>query len=112
MVLRDQRRCGACAPLSFTLVGRPALRPSPGRDAHHTHQDEANVPYGLRVDTWYDYRTVWSAHPWVLLVFVIAVVCVIAGVIGTVATNVLAIAFIPGLLLGYGHHLIVTRKYG
>jgi cytochrome c biogenesis factor len=73
---------------------------------------ERAIPYGLRVDTWYDYRTVWGAHPWVLLVFVLAVACVVAGVIGTAATNVLAILFIPGLLLGYGHHLIVTRKYG
>jgi hypothetical protein len=63
------------------------------------------------VHSWYDYRRVWSAHPWVLAVFVLAVACVIAGIIGTVVVNTLAIVFIPGLLIGYGHHLIVTRKY-
>ena len=64
------------------------------------------------MDTWYAYRLVWSAHPWVAAVFVLAIACVIAGVVGTVAVNVLAILFIPGLLLGYGHHLLITRKYG
>ena len=62
--------------------------------------------------TWYDYRLVWSEHPWVLLVFALALACVVAGIIGTIAVNVFAIVFIPGLLIGYAHHLIVTRKYG
>lgn len=82
------------------------------RDARHTFPRPTSVPYGLRVNTWYDYRTVWSAHPWVLLMFVAAVACATAGIIGTVGTTILAALFIPGLLLGYGHHLVVTRKYG
>ncbi|WP_375490110.1 hypothetical protein [uncultured Jatrophihabitans sp.] len=64
------------------------------------------------MDAWYEYRLVWSQHPWVALVFVLAVACVVAGLVGTFLANLLAIVFIPGLLIAYGHHLIVTRKYG
>ena len=55
----------------------------------------ARIPYGRRVHTWYDYRLVWSEHPWVLLVFALALACVVAGIIGTIVVNVFAIVFIP-----------------
>jgi len=66
--------------------------------------------YGQRVNTWYDYRTVWSAHPWVLGLAIVAVTLVAVGVVGTFAGGALAIFFVPGLGGIFVHHLIVARK--
>lgn len=62
--------------------------------------------------TWYDYRAAWSGRPWVLAIFVVAAALLVAGIVGTVTMTPLALLFIPGLAAVFGHHLLVTRKYG
>jgi hypothetical protein len=61
------------------------------------------------VHTWYEYRDVWSAHPWVLALAVVAVLVVIAAAVATFTGGVLELLFIPGLAALYGHHLLVKR---
>jgi hypothetical protein len=64
----------------------------------------------VRVETWYDYRTVWAGHP-LLLVYAVVVVLVFAlGIVGTVMGGPLAICFVPALAGGYLHHLMVQRR--
>lgn len=62
------------------------------------------------MDTWYDYRRVWSAHPWLLGYAVLVVAVLVVAVIGTVLGDVLAVLFIPALAGGYLHHLLVQRR--
>ena len=62
------------------------------------------------VNTWFDYRSVWAAHPWVLIYAVFVVLLFVVSIIGTIMGSVLAILFIPSLAGVYLHHLIVVRK--
>jgi hypothetical protein len=62
------------------------------------------------VNTWYDYRAVWSAHPWVLAIAVVAVALIAVAVVETIDRGPLAFLFIPGLAAIYVHHLIVMKK--
>jgi hypothetical protein len=64
------------------------------------------------VNTWYEYRGVWSTYPWVLGVAIIAVLLLAIGVVGTIAGDPAALFFIPGLGAVFVHHLIVTKKAG
>ena len=66
--------------------------------------------YGRWVDTWYAYRGVWAAHPWVLGIALLAVAMLAIGVAGTVAGGPFALFFIPRLAGVFGHHLIVGRN--
>jgi hypothetical protein len=61
------------------------------------------------VNFWWEYRAAWSRRPWLLPVAVIAVLLILAGVIGTVVQNPLAFVFIPGLAVLFLHHLLVQR---
>ena len=62
------------------------------------------------VNTWYDYRTVWSAYPW-LLVYAIIVVAVFAvAVAGTFIGGPLAVLFVPSLAGAYVHHLMAMKR--
>jgi hypothetical protein len=61
------------------------------------------------VTFWYQYRDAWSQRPWVLLLGLFAVLVLVAGILGTIAVNGLALLFIPGLAGIYVHHLIVKR---
>ncbi|WP_375479995.1 hypothetical protein [uncultured Jatrophihabitans sp.] len=62
--------------------------------------------------TWYDYRTVWAAHPWLLAYAVLVVAVFALAVYGTVAQHggPLSILFIPSLAGGYVHHLMVQKR--
>jgi hypothetical protein len=62
------------------------------------------------VQTWFDYRSVWAAHPWVLAYAAFVVLLIVVSVLGTIMGGVLAILFIPSLAGAYFHHLIVMRK--
>lgn len=65
------------------------------------------------METWFDYRTVWAKHPWLLAYAVIVVAVFVLSVIGTVAgPRPLAILFIPALAGAYVHHLMVQRRLG
>jgi hypothetical protein len=66
--------------------------------------------YRHRMGTWWDYRGVWSAHPWVLGVFVLAALMIVAGIAGTIGRSLFALFFLPGLAALFIHHLIVTKK--
>jgi uncharacterized membrane protein YcjF (UPF0283 family) len=59
---------------------------------------------------WYQYRDVWARHPWIAAVALLAVLFIIGGIAGSVLRNLLALFFIPGLILLYAHHLLVQRK--
>lgn len=63
-------------------------------------------------EIWYDYRTVWASHVWVLVVGVVGAVTVLIGLIGTIVANRLALLFIPGLAVLFAHHLIVRKRIG
>lgn len=63
------------------------------------------------MDTWYDYRLVWSTHPLLAVYFVIVVLVLVLAIIGTVAgVGTLAILFVPSLGGAYVHHLMVTKR--
>ena len=62
------------------------------------------------VSTWYDYRSVWARHPWVLIYAVFVALLIVVSIIGTFAGDVFAILFIPSLAGVYVHHIIVMRK--
>ncbi len=62
------------------------------------------------MDTWYDYRHVWAAHPLLLLYAVLVVVVLVLAVIGTILRNPLSILFIPALGGAYVHHLMVMKR--
>lgn len=62
------------------------------------------------LNTWYDYRTVWSQHPWLAVYAVIVVAVFILSVVGTILSGPLALLFIPSLAGAYVHHLMVMRR--
>jgi hypothetical protein len=64
------------------------------------------------VDTWWDYRRVWAAHPWIAVYAGIVVAVFALAVYGTVVRDPLAILFIPALGGAYAHHLLVTKRLG
>jgi hypothetical protein len=68
-------------------------------------QRVASVP----VDTWYQYRLAWAAHPWVILIAAVALALVVGAVVGMVVGGPLVVLFIPGLAAIYIHHLIVQK---
>lgn len=57
-----------------------------------------------------DYIAVWQRRPWVLLIGIAAVACLVVSIFQTVMVGPLAILFIPGLALLYLQHLIVKRS--
>lgn len=57
-----------------------------------------------------DYMAVWQRRPWVLLIGIAAVACLVVSIFQTVMVGPLAILFIPGLALLYLQHLIVKRS--
>lgn len=61
--------------------------------------------------TWFDYRTVWASHPWLLVYAVIVVAVFALSVVGTaMGRGPLAILFIPALAGAYVHHLMVMKR--
>jgi hypothetical protein len=62
------------------------------------------------METWWDYRGVWSDHPWVLGVFVLAALMIVAGIAGSIGQSLFALFFLPGLAALFIHHLIVSKK--
>jgi hypothetical protein len=61
--------------------------------------------------TWQaEYVAVWHRRPWVFLLGIAAVACLVVSIIQTVMVGPLAILFIPGLALLYLQHLIVKRS--
>ena len=63
-------------------------------------------------DTWYDYRTVWAAKPWLAVYFVIVVLVFLLAVFGTFFGGTYAILFVPSLAGAYVHHLMVMKRLG
>lgn len=64
------------------------------------------------METWFDYRRVWAAYPWLLVYAVIVVAVLALAIVGTVMGNLLAVLFIPALAGGYVHHLMVMKRIG
>lgn len=64
------------------------------------------------METWFDYRRVWAAHPLLLVYAVVVVAVLVLAVVGTVLRNPLAILFIPALGGAYVHHLMVMKRLG
>jgi len=62
------------------------------------------------VETWWDYRRVWAAHPWIAVYALIVVAVFALAIYGTVARNPLAILFIPSLAGSYVHHMLVMKR--
>lgn len=63
------------------------------------------------VQTWFEYRTVWAAHPWLFAYAVVVLGVFVLGVVGTVSgTPALAVLFIPSLAGAYAHHLMVLKR--
>jgi hypothetical protein len=63
------------------------------------------------VNTWYDYRSVWSTHPLVFVYAMVVLAVFVLSIIGTVvAPGPLAILFVPSLAGAYGHHVMVTKR--
>jgi hypothetical protein len=62
------------------------------------------------LSTWYDYRTVWSHHPWLAVYAVIVVAVFALSVVGTFFRGPLAILFIPSLAGVYVHHLMAMKR--
>ncbi|MBE7190184.1 hypothetical protein [Jatrophihabitans endophyticus] len=63
-------------------------------------------------DTWYDYRTVWAATPWLAVYFVVVVLVFLMAIFGTLVGGVFAILFVPSLAGAYVHHLMVMKRLG
>jgi hypothetical protein len=61
------------------------------------------------VDTWYQYRLAWAAHPWVILIAVVGLALIVGAIVGMVVGGPLVVLFIPGLAAVYIHHLIVQK---
>ncbi len=61
--------------------------------------------------TWQaEYVAVWQRWPWVLLIGIAAVACLVVSIVATIMVGPLAVLFIPGLALLYVQHLIVKRS--
>lgn len=64
------------------------------------------------VNTWFDYRRAWAVHPWLLAYAALVIVVFAMAVVGTFASNALAILFIPSLAGAYVHHMMVMKRTG
>jgi hypothetical protein len=65
----------------------------------------------VKVNTWFDYRTVWASHPWLLAYACVVVAALALSVLGTVlGGGPLALLFIPALAGAYVHHLLVMKR--
>lgn len=63
------------------------------------------------MDTWYDYRLVWSTHPWLAVYFVIVVLVLLLAIVGTITgVGIYAVLFVPSLAGAYVHHLMVMKR--
>jgi hypothetical protein len=63
------------------------------------------------VNTWFEYRTVWAAHPWLLVYAMVVVLVLLLSIIGTaLGGGPLALLFIPALAGAYVHHLLVMKR--
>ena len=61
--------------------------------------------------TWQaEYVEVWHRRPWVFLIGIVAVACLVVSIVQTFMVGPLAILFIPGLALLYLQHLIIKRS--
>ena len=70
-------------------------------------------PYTRRMNTWFDYRTAWAAHPWLLVYAVIVVAVLVLSIVGTaMGGGPLTLLFIPALAGAYVHHLMVMKRVG
>ncbi len=61
------------------------------------------------MDTWYQYRLAWAAHPWVIVIAVIGLALIVGAIVGMIVGGPLVVLFIPGLAAIYIHHLIVQK---
>lgn len=63
------------------------------------------------MNTWFEYRTVWAAHPWLLVYAMVVVLVLLLSIIGTaLGGGPLALLFIPALAGAYVHHLLVMKR--
>ena len=62
------------------------------------------------VQTWWDYRAVWAAYPWLLAYATTVVAVFLVAVVGTFVGGPLAILFIPSLAGAYLHHLMAMKR--
>jgi len=63
------------------------------------------------VQTWFDYRVIWGAHPWLLVYAIIVAAVLVLSIVGTIMGNgILALLFIPALAGAYAHHLMVMKR--
>jgi hypothetical protein len=60
--------------------------------------------------TWWDYRAVWAAYPWLLVYAIIIVAVLVLAIVGTFIGGPYAILFIPSLAGAYIHHLMVMKR--
>jgi hypothetical protein len=104
VVLVDERHGGGVSPEG----GHPAML-SRGALAVRSAGRAGAVRSGA-VETWFDYRTVWATHPWVLAYAVVVVAVFAVAVAGTFVGGPLAILFIPSLAGAYAHHLMVMKR--
>lgn len=61
---------------------------------------------------WGAYLAAWRSRPWLAMIALAAVVLVVVSLAQTLMRGPLAFLFIPGLALGYVHHLMVRRTDG
>jgi hypothetical protein len=63
------------------------------------------------VNTWFNYRVVWGAHPWIAVYAAIVAVALALSIWATVVgRGLLMILFVPALLGLYMHHEMVRRR--
>ncbi len=63
------------------------------------------------MNTWFDYRTAWAAHPWLLAYACVVVAALALSIVGTIlGGGPLALLFIPALAGAYVHHLLVMKR--
>jgi hypothetical protein len=60
-------------------------------------------------EIWLAYRTVWRRRPWLAPILIAGVILFIAGIVGTVKRDPIAVGFVPGVLLIFVHHFLVQR---
>lgn len=76
-------------------------------DLGRLHSADARPPTVLAV--WASYLAGWRRRPWLALLAILAVLCLAAGVVGTIRRDPAGVLFIPGLILLYLHHLLIGR---
>jgi hypothetical protein len=63
------------------------------------------------VKTWFDYRSVWAAHRWLLAYFVVVIAILALAIYGMVLGHgPLLLLFLPALAGLYAHHLLVMKR--